>query len=107
MRSESSTLPLKVAETGPILTLATAAKPFSPALSRDWQPGMQLFRTSGSLSNAQTLDRGAGRVASPVIVIAIPVSSHERTTIVRGAARPLQASLIDAPHSRRTNVADV
>ena len=73
--SESSTLPLKVAETGPILVLTTAAKPLSPVLSSDWQPGMQALRTSGSLSSAQTFGRPAGSVASPVIVIAMDVPS--------------------------------
>ena len=69
--SESSTLPLKVAETGPILILTTAAKPLSPVFSSDWQPGMQALSTSGSLSIAQTFGRSAGSVTSPVIVIAM------------------------------------
>src|SRR5271166_6216590 len=74
MMSESSTLPLKVAETGPIFVLTTAAKPLSPALSSDSQPGIQALSTSGSLSNAQTFGLLAGSVASPVIVMAIDVS---------------------------------
>src|SRR5271168_869867 len=73
-RSESSTLPLKVVDTGPILVLTTAAKPLSPVLSSDSQPGMQALSTSGSLSSAQTFGRLAGKVTSPVIVMAIDVS---------------------------------
>src|SRR5271165_4669165 len=71
MMSESSTLPLKVAETGPIFVLTTAAKPLSPALSRDSHPGIQALSTSGSLSSAQTFGLSAGSVASPVIVMAM------------------------------------
>src|SRR5580658_3149552 len=73
-RSESSTLPLKVADTGPILVLTTAAKPLSPDFSSDSQPGMQDLSTSGSLRSAQTFGRSAGKVTSPVIVMAIDVS---------------------------------
>src|SRR5271163_922827 len=72
--SESSTLPLKVADTGPILVLTTAAKPLSPDFSSDSQPGMQALSTSGSLRSAQTFGRSAGNATSPVIVMAIDVS---------------------------------
>src|SRR5271154_3995932 len=71
--SESSTLPLNVAETGPILVLTTAAKPVSPDFSSDSQPGMEDLSTSGSLSSAQTFGLPAGKVTSPVIVMAINV----------------------------------
>src|SRR5579872_585846 len=72
--SESSTLPLNVAETGPIFVLTTAAKPLSPVFSSDSQPGIADLRTSGSLSSAQTFGLSAGKVTSPVIVMAINVS---------------------------------
>src|SRR5580704_870538 len=71
--SVSSTLPLKVADTGPILVLTMAAKPFSPLLSSDSQPGMQAFSTLGSLSSAQTFGLSAGNETSPVIVMAMDV----------------------------------
>ena len=66
-------MPLKVAPTGPILTLTTAAKNVSLVFSSDWQPGIARLQTSGSLSIAQTLARSAGKVTSPVIVIAMNV----------------------------------
>src|SRR5271166_2928912 len=72
--SVSSTLPRKVAETGPILVLTTAAKPLSPVFSSDSQPGMQDLSTSGSFKSAQTFGLSAGKVTSPVIVMAIDVS---------------------------------
>src|SRR5271154_4365244 len=71
--SVSSTLPLKVADTGPILVLTTAAKPLSPVFSSDSQPGIEALSTSGSLRAAQTFGLSAGKVTSPVIVIAIDV----------------------------------
>src|SRR5580693_2023019 len=71
--SESSTLPLNVAETGPIFILTTAAKPFSPVFSNDWHPGIADLSVSGSFSSAHTLGLSAGKVTSPVIVIAINV----------------------------------
>ena len=72
--SVSSTLPLNVAETGPIFVLTTAAKPLSPVFSSDSQPGMADLRTSGSLSSAQTYGLSAGKDTSPVIVMAMNVS---------------------------------
>src|SRR5580698_6592801 len=82
--SESSTLPLNVAETGPIFILTTAAKPFSPVFSNDWHPGIADLSTSGSFSSVQTFGLSAGRVTSPVIVIAMNVS------FLRGQSDPLQ-----------------
>src|ERR1700733_10804421 len=72
--SVSSTLPLNVAETGPIFILTTAVKPLSPIFSNDWQPGIADLSTSGSFSSAQTLGLSAGKVTSPVIVIAMNAS---------------------------------
>src|ERR1700733_3694300 len=71
--SESSTLPLNVAETGPIFVLTTAANPFSPVFSNDWHPGIADLSVSGSLSSAQTFGLPAGKVTSPVIVMAMNV----------------------------------
>src|ERR1700733_12126139 len=73
-----STLPLNVAETGPIFILTTAEKPLSPVLSNDWQPGIADLSTSGSFSSAQTLGRSAGKATSPVIVIAMNVSLRHK-----------------------------
>src|SRR5260370_8153401 len=73
--SASCTLPLKLAPPGPILTFTAAENDVSLVFSNDWQPGMLALRTSGSLSIAHTLGRSAGNVTSPVIVIAIGVSS--------------------------------
>ena len=39
----------------------------SESFSSDWQPGIESFRTAGSLSAAQTLSRGAGIRYSPDI----------------------------------------
>jgi hypothetical protein len=78
-----------VALTGPIFTLATAAKDVSLVFSSDWHPGMQAFSTSGSLSIDHTLARSAGNVASPVIVIAI-----NRSLAIRLALKDQEA----APH---------
>src|ERR1700722_18135239 len=72
--SVSSTLPLNVAETGPIFIFTTAATPFSPAFSSDWHPGIADLSTSGSFNSSQTFGLSAGKVTSPVIVIAINVS---------------------------------
>src|SRR4249919_1914963 len=72
-RSVSRTLPLNVALTGPTLLVATARNSLGPVTSRDWQPGMQALRTSGSLSLAHTVSRGAGSCCSPDIVIAIGI----------------------------------
>src|SRR5947209_13040715 len=69
--SLSVTLPLNVAETGPTFTFATACISLSLVFSRLWQPGMQTFSTSGSLSFAQTVSRSAGSSTSPFIVIAM------------------------------------
>src|SRR5208282_4920845 len=95
--SESSTLPLKVAETGPIFVLTTAAKPLSPALSRDSQPGIQALSTSGSLSNAQTFGLSAGSVASPVIVMAMGGS------LLRGRGR---RAVVELETARDESAAD-
>src|ERR1700751_1120005 len=95
--SVSSTLALKVAETGPIFVFTTAAKPLSPLFSRDSQPGMQDLSTSGSLSNPQTFGRSAGKVTSPVIVMAMNAS------LLRGFDRPASSStsVSDAPAALR------
>ena len=77
--SVSSTLPLNVAETGPIFILTTAAKPLSPVFSNDWQPGIADLSTSGSFSSAQTFGLSAGKVTSPVIVMAMNVSFRDNT----------------------------
>src|SRR5271168_4106659 len=104
-RSESSTLPLKVVDTGPILVLTTAAKPLSPVLSSDSQPGMQALSTSGSLSSAQTFGRSAGKVTSPVIVMAIDVSFLDPSPLHRrprnSNARDLLAVFRIAPQRSR------
>ena len=68
-------MPLKVAETGPILTLATAAKPLSPALSSDWHPGMQVFRTSGIVEQRPDL-RPRGRESR------LPGHRHRHTRLL-------------------------
>src|SRR5271170_6593738 len=82
--SESSTLPLNVAETGPIFILTTAAKPFSPVFSNDWHPGIADLSVSGSFSSAHTFGLSAGKVTSPVIVIAMNVPFQDNS------ADPLQ-----------------
>jgi hypothetical protein len=76
---------LNVAETGPIFILTTAVKPLSPIFSNDWQPGIAALRTSGSFKSAQTFDLSAGKVTSPVIVIAMNVPFHglDRSASVR------------------------
>src|ERR1700693_2335626 len=79
--SESSTLPLKVAETGPIFSLTTAAKPFSPVFSNDWHPGIAALRVSGSFRSAHTFGLSAGKVTSPVIVIAMNVPFQDNGLI--------------------------
>src|SRR5262245_61588139 len=79
--SESSTLPLNVAETGPIFILTRAPKPFSPVFSNDWHPGIADLSISGSFSRAQTLGLSAGKVTSPVIVIAMNVPSEAKPLI--------------------------
>jgi hypothetical protein len=66
---------LKRAFTGPILVTATACNSVSEILVSSSQPGMQAFSTSASLSLAYTTSRLAGSCTSPVIVIAIDVSS--------------------------------
>src|ERR1700728_778864 len=72
--SESCTAPLNDAPTGPILIFATAAKDVSLVFSSDWQPGMHALSTAASFSIAHTFVRSAGKVTSPVMVIAIDVS---------------------------------
>ena len=79
--SESSTLPLNVAETGPIFILTTAAKPFSPVFSSDWHPGIADLSTSGSFNSSQTFGLSAGKVTSPVIVIAMNVPFQDNGLI--------------------------
>src|ERR1700693_3071736 len=76
--SVSSTLPLKVAETGPIFILTTAEKPLSPVFSNDWQPGIADLSTSGSFNSSQTFGLSAGKVTSPVIVMAMNVSLRDK-----------------------------
>src|SRR5882757_8803756 len=85
--SVSSTLPLKVAETGPIFILTTAEKPLSPVFSSDWHPGIADFSTSGSFSSSQTFGRSAGKVTSPVIVIAMNVSLRDELGRSRACSR--------------------
>src|ERR1700722_19514907 len=77
--SVSSTLPLNVAETGPIFIFTTAVKPLSPIFSSDWQPGIAALSTSGSFRSSQTFGLSAGKVTSPVIVMAMNVSLADKT----------------------------
>src|SRR5271166_3297675 len=116
--SESSTFPLKVALTGPIFILATAAKPLSPVFSNDSQPGIQALRTTGSLSSAHTFGRAAGRVASPVIVIGMNVPpfgrwlprggigpARRRVTIVMRRVRTVSYTVVGAKvHTRDSDL---
>src|ERR1700722_833789 len=82
--SVSSTLPLNVAETGPIFILTTAVKPLSPIFSNDWQPGIADLSTSGSFNSAHTFGLSAGKVTSPVIVMAMNVSLADKTWPISG-----------------------
>src|SRR6266513_2130954 len=59
-RSDSVTLPPKVAFTGPTLNTTVAVISVGEDISRDWQPGMDFFKISGSLSAAHTLSLDAG-----------------------------------------------
>jgi hypothetical protein len=60
--SESVTLPLNEAFTGPILRVTFACISVSEVFSTLSQPGMLARSTSGSLSAAQTTSRGAAIV---------------------------------------------
>ena len=60
MRFFSVTSPVKVALIGPIFSTTVAASSVSDFFSRLWQPGMQAFSTSGSLSASQTFCDGRG-----------------------------------------------
>src|SRR5258708_26888913 len=73
-RSVSVALPLKRADTGPTFILAVARKPCSSVFSSSSQPGIQAFRTSGSLSLSHTAWRGAASWTSPFIVMAMAAS---------------------------------
>src|SRR5580704_18025947 len=72
--SESVTFPLKVALTGPMVSLAVARKAVSPSFTSSWHPGMQALSTSGSFSFVQTTDFAAGSCTSPVMLMAMVAS---------------------------------
>src|SRR5688572_28063738 len=65
--SDSITLPLKVALTGPIFSFTLVVISVSESFSSDSQPGMHCFSTSASLSAAHTVSRLAAMRSSPVI----------------------------------------
>ncbi len=65
--SERVTPPLKVALTGPTFCFTVASKPSSGEPVSSWQPGIETFSTSGSLSAAQTVSRGAAICRVPFI----------------------------------------
>src|SRR5579883_593869 len=67
--SDSVTLPLKAALTGPMRSRTLAVISVSESLSSDSQPGMQACSTAGSFSAAKTLSRGAAIRYSPLISI--------------------------------------
>src|SRR5579863_1138455 len=60
--SDSTTLPAKLAFTGPTLTTTVAVISLGAVDSSFWQPGMHLASTAGSLSPAQTLSWDAGTI---------------------------------------------
>src|ERR1700733_5457746 len=109
--SVSSTLPLNVAETGPIFILTTAVKPLSPIFSNDWQPGIADLSTSGSFSSAQTFALSAGKVTSPVIVIAMNVPFPENSADpcaleISGGASPAFRNAREISRRRRALIRD-
>src|SRR5438128_4624032 len=75
--SDSVTLPEKLALTGPMRMRTFAFISVSDVFSSDSHPGMQACSTTGSLSAAKTLSRGAATLYSPLIsMMALPVSDR-------------------------------
>ena len=67
--SDSVTLPVKLALTGPMRRRTLAFISVSDVFSSDSQPGMQACSTAGSLSAAKTFSRDAAILYSPLISI--------------------------------------
>ena len=61
------TLPLNFALTGPTLAVTWAWNSVSEVFSSSSQPAIDCFRTSGSLSAAQTSERGRGLSAQAAV----------------------------------------
>src|SRR5437868_10582017 len=76
--SESVSLPLNLALTGPTRATISTWNSFSPVRSIDSQPGTQVFSISGSLSASQTTFCGAAISCSPVIsMLVLPLRCPE------------------------------
>src|SRR5262245_58487720 len=71
--SSSVTEPVKFTDIGPIFSVTLAANSVSERFSSSLQPGMQRFKTSGSLSAPQTTSRGAAMRYWPVISMSEPL----------------------------------
>src|SRR6478609_579650 len=105
--SASVTLPLNLADTGPILSASPTEYSFSPVSSKRSQPGMHFFRVSGSLSASQACCCVTPRRRLPSISMVdslwsswgngpLPACAHQR----REAGRQLfeGAEIVDREH---------
>src|SRR5436190_694917 len=101
--SESVSLPLNLALTGPTRATIRTWYSLSPLFSIDSQPGTQALSISGSLSASHTAFCGAGTSCSPLLAQAFArlaiqaVRDQQHRGILRErAARPLEVELAQA-----------